>query len=59
MKPSYTEQRKHEPRTDRKFRPEDEHLIAEEKEEVAKGPHGDKLEPLVRQDPDTPTEAGG
>lgn len=45
MKPSWDEQRRNEPRTDRKFRAEDEHLTAEDKEEVAKSHHGDKLVP--------------
>jgi hypothetical protein len=43
MKPSYDEQRKHAPATDRKFRSEDEHLLAREKEDVALSPHGDKI----------------
>lgn len=49
MKPSWDEQRRNEPRTDRKFRAEDEHLVAEDKEEVAKSHHGDKLEPQNHQ----------
>ena len=49
MKPSYTEQRRNEPRTDRKFRAEDEHLIARDKEDVALSPHGDKLAPRPEQ----------
>lgn len=49
MKPSWDEQRRNESRTDRKFRPQDEHLLAENKEEVAKINHGDELESLVEQ----------
>ncbi len=48
MKPSWDEQRRNEPRTDRKFRAEDEHLVAENKEEVSKINQGDKLEALER-----------
>lgn len=43
MKPSFTNQSRL-PATDTKFHPTDEHLIAENKEEVAKIHHGDKLE---------------
>ena len=49
-KPSYTEQRRNQPRTDRKLRAEDRHLVAQDKEEVA-GPHGDKLKPLTERHP--------
>ena len=52
MKPSYTEQRKNPPRTDRKFREEDEHLLARDKEDVALSPHGDKLVPQTDQNKD-------
>lgn len=51
MKPSWDEQRRNEPRTDRKFRAEDEHLAAENKEEVAKSHHGDKLAPDYNHQP--------
>jgi len=51
MKPSYTEQRRNEPRTDRKLRAEDEHLVARDKQDVVSGNHGDRLEPLVDQFP--------
>ena len=51
MKPSYTEERRHRPSTDRKFEPTDDHIVEENKEEVAKDAQGDKLEPLVRQHP--------
>ena len=40
MKPSWDEQRRNEPRTDRKFRAEDEHLAAENKEEVVESEAG-------------------
>ncbi len=43
MKPSFTNQTRP-PATDAKFHPTDEHLIAEDKQEVAKMNHGDKLE---------------
>ncbi len=43
MKPSFTNQTRP-PATDAKFHPTDEHLIAENKEEVVKTHHGDKLE---------------
>jgi len=43
-KPSFTEQ-KNVPNTDRKFRADDQHLVAREKEDVALSPHGDKLHP--------------
>lgn len=43
MKPSFTNQIRP-PATDTKFHPTDEHLIEENKEEVAKSNHGDKLE---------------
>lgn len=45
MKPSFTNQIKPSV-TDTKFHPTDEHLIAENKEEVAKINHGDKLEKI-------------
>ena len=51
MKPSWTNERRNEPVTDRKFRTEDEHLAAENKEEVAKSHHGDKLAPDYRHEP--------
>jgi hypothetical protein len=51
VKPSFTDQ-KSVPATDRKFRPTDEHLIEENKEEVDKINHGDKMEPAPRQDRD-------
>jgi hypothetical protein len=44
MKPSYDEQRKNAPATDRKFRENDEHLVARNKEDVALSPHGDKVQ---------------
>lgn len=56
MKPSWTEQRRHESRTDRKFRAEDQHLVAEDKKEVAKLNHGDKLEPQNHHKHVTPDE---
>lgn len=43
MKPSYNDERVNPPATDRKFRQDDEHLLARDKEEVALPPHGDKL----------------
>lgn len=43
MKPSFANQNRP-PATDAKFRPTDEHLIAEDKQDVAKMNHGDKLE---------------
>lgn len=60
MKPSFTNQ-KNPPATDQKFRPQDEHVLAENKEEianlvpenkeeVAKINQGDKLEPGHGQD---------
>jgi hypothetical protein len=48
MKPSYTGQRS-KPATDQKFHPTDEHLIEENKEEVDKINHGDKMEPVPGQ----------
>jgi hypothetical protein len=48
MKPSFTEQRDV-PATDRKFRQDDEHLRARDKEDVALSPHGDKMAPRERQ----------
>jgi hypothetical protein len=52
MKPSWDEQRRDQPRTDRKFRDgRDEHLLAEEKEELAKSHQGDKLAPDYKQQP--------
>lgn len=52
MKPSWDEQRRDESRTDRKFRDgRDEHLLAEEKEELAKSHHGDKLAPDYKHIP--------
>jgi hypothetical protein len=48
MKPSFTGQRSV-PATDQKFRPTDEHLIEENKEEVEKINHGDKMEPVPGQ----------
>jgi hypothetical protein len=51
MKPSFTGQRSV-PATDRKFRPTDEHLIEENKEEVDKINHGDKMETAPKQDRD-------
>lgn len=51
MKPSWDEQRRNEPRTDRKFRAEDENLAAQSKEEVVKSHHGDKLAPDYKQQP--------
>jgi len=44
MKPSYDEQRTNPPATDRKFREDDEHLLARNKEDVSLSPHGDKLD---------------
>ncbi len=49
MKPSFTNQTQP-PATDRKFHPTDEHLIEENKEEVVKINHGDKLEALESHD---------
>lgn len=59
MKPSFTNQNRP-PATDTKFHPTDEHLIAENKEEVAKINHGDKLEPEHSHvhDSDTDNEEG-
>ena len=57
MKPSFTNQ-KTVPATDRKFRPEDEHLIAEDKSEVNKINHGDKMEAVTRHDKDNHPEEG-
>lgn len=53
MKPSWDEQRRNESRTDRKFRADggDEHLLAHEKEELAKSHQGDKLAPDYRHEP--------
>ena len=51
MKPSYKGQRT-KPATDQKFHPTDEHLIEENKEEVDKINHGDKMEPIPGQDHD-------
>jgi hypothetical protein len=51
VKPSFTDQ-KSVPATDRKFRPTDEHLIEENKEEVDKINHGDKMEPAPGQHKD-------
>ena len=53
MKPSWDEQRRNEPRTDRKFKADagDEHLLAHEKEELAKSHQGDKLAPDYRHEP--------
>jgi hypothetical protein len=48
VKPSFTNQ-KSAPATDRKFRPTDEHVIEENKEDVDKINHGDKLEPEPEQ----------
>lgn len=46
MKPSWDEQRRNEPRTDRKFRAEDEHLAADNKEEVVESEsHSDEAPP--------------
>lgn len=44
MKPVYTGQRSV-PSTDRKFRPQDEHLIEENKEELDEIHHNDKITP--------------
>jgi hypothetical protein len=55
MKPSFTGQRSV-PSTDRKFRPTDEHLIEENKEDVDKINHGDKLAPVPGQHPTKFTE---
>lgn len=55
MKPSFTNQRNI-PMTDRKFHPTDEHLIEENKEEVVKINHGDKLEPEKRHNHDNEEE---
>jgi hypothetical protein len=51
MKPSFTGQRSV-PATDQKFRPTDEHVIEENKEEVDNSEHGDKIEPIPGQDRD-------
>ena len=58
MKPSFTNQ-KQVPATDRKFRPTDEHLIAEDKEEVNKINHGDKMEALESHDHDNHAKKDG
>jgi hypothetical protein len=51
MKASHDGQRS-KPATDQKFQSTDEHLIAENKEEVDKINHGDKMEPLPGHDRD-------
>jgi len=51
MKPSFTGQRSV-PATDQKFRPTDEHLIEENKEEVESSEHSDKMEPEPKQNSD-------
>lgn len=52
MKPSWDEQRRDQPRTDRKFRDgRDEHLLAHEKEELVKSHQGDKLAPDYKHEP--------
>ncbi|HEV2643409.1 MAG TPA: hypothetical protein VGT98_11910 [Candidatus Elarobacter sp.] len=48
MKPSFTDQNQ-KPATDRKFMVSDEHLVEENKDEVAKINQGDELEALNRQ----------
>lgn len=48
MKPTYTGQRTVS-NTDRKFRPQDEHLLEKNKEELDQSEHGDKTAPDTRQ----------
>jgi hypothetical protein len=55
MKPSFTGQRSV-PATDRKFRPTDEHLIEESKEEVDKINHSNNIKPLSGQHQDKFTD---
>jgi len=51
MKPTYTGQRTVS-NTDRKFRPQDEHLLEKNKEEVDRSEHGTKMAPEKRQNTD-------
>jgi len=51
MKASYTGQLSV-PSTDRKFRPQDEHLIEKNKEEVDSSEHGASIEPDSKQNRD-------
>ncbi len=55
MKPSFTNG-KSQPSTDRKFQPKDEHLLAQNKDEVHKVNHGDKMEALTRHEKDNHPE---
>ena len=62
MKPSHDDQRTGPPATDKKFRQEDKHILAKNKEEVALSPHGDKQIPKTskheeHQGPEGPTES--
>lgn len=60
MKPSWDEQRRNEPRTDRKFRDaRDESLLNEEKQELAKNHHGDKIAPDYKKLPGEDDEGRG
>lgn len=54
MKPSYDDERINPSATDRKFREDDKHLLARDKEDVALSPHGDTLHAVDNPDSNTP-----
>ena len=56
MKPSYDDERVNPSTTDRKFRQDDQHLLARDKEDVALSPHGDKLHTTEGPDSNTPSK---